>query len=154
MKISSILLYTLLSSSGICHGQSDTIYLPNEKLIVNIKEVVQDAVTFTYPNESIKNTIFKNAIQKVVFSSGRVQIFSEATNFKNVKEIADWDLVSISQVEREVKGLYKLGDVSAKAKGATTFTGMERIKERAFKKLKIQATMYGGNIIYTKSDLN
>lgn len=129
-------------------SQSDTIYLSNEKLVVNIKEVGEDAVRFTYPKEDVTNSIFKNSIHKIVFKSGRVQIFSESTNYKKVNGITDWELVSISQVESEVKGLYKVGDVSSKAKGATTWTGMERIKERAFKKLKIQASMHGGNIVY------
>ena len=148
MKISSILLYAFLCVANVCMGQRDTIYLANEKLVVTIKEVSEDAVRFTYPKEDIINSIFKNIIQKVVFASGRVQTFSEITNYKNVRSIADWDLVSISGAESEIRGLYKLADVSAKAKGATTFSGMERIKERAFKKLKTQATMFGGNIIY------
>lgn len=142
------LLLFFCSVTCVATAQSDTIYLSNEKLIVNIKEVGEDAVKFTYPKEDIVNSIFKNSIHKIVFRSGRVSIFSESTNYKKVNGISDWELVSISQVESEVKGLYKLGDVSSKAKGGTTWTGMERIKERAFKKLKIQASMYGGNIIY------
>lgn len=146
MKIKLTIFLSLITP--VCFAQLDTIYLANEKLAVEIKEVGVDAVKFTYPKEDIANSIFKNSIQKIVFRSGRVQIFSEATNFKKVDGIKDWELVSISQVESEVKGLYKLSDVSAKAQGGTTLTGMERIKDRAFKKLKLQAAMSGANIVY------
>jgi hypothetical protein len=146
MKIRFTILLSFITS--VCLAQLDTIYLASEKLAVEIKEVGVDAVKFTYPKEDIANSIFKNSIQKIVFKSGRVQVFSETTNFKKVNSIKDWELVSISQVEGEVKGLYKLGDVSAKAQGGTTMTGMERIKDRAFKKLKIQAAMMGANIVY------
>lgn len=146
MKLSFTTFLLLITS--VCFAQLDTIYLANEKLAVEVREVTVDAVKFTYPKEDIANSIFKNTIQKIIFRSGRVQIFSEATNFKKVNSIKDWELVSISQVESEVRGLYKLGDVSAKAQGGTTLTGMERIKDRAFKKLKIQAAMMGANIVY------
>jgi hypothetical protein len=134
MKI--IFTLFLFITTSVCFAQLDTIYLANEKLAVEIKEIGADVVKFTYPKEDIANSIFKNSIQKIIFKSGRTQVFSEATNFKKVDGIKDWELVSISQVESEVKGLYKLGDVSAKAQGGTTLTGMERIKDRAFKKLK------------------
>jgi len=148
MKFVFSLQIILFITTSVCFAQLDTIYLSNEKLAVNIKEVDVDAVKFTYPKEDISNSIFKNSIQKIVYKSGRVQIFSEATNFKKVNGIDDWELVSISQVESEVKGLYKLEDISAKAQGGSTLTGMERIKDRAFKKLKIQAAMVGANIVY------
>jgi hypothetical protein len=51
-------------------------------------------------------------------------------------------------VESEVKGLFKVSDVSSKAKGTTTFSNQERVKERAFRKMKIEAAMMGANIIY------
>jgi hypothetical protein len=56
--------------------------------------------------------------------------------------------VTLTAVESEVKGLFKLGDVSAKAKGATSLSNQERVKERAFRKMKIEAAMMGANIIY------
>ena len=53
-------------------------------------------------------------------------------------------MFTITQVEGEIKGLFKVGEVSSKAKGTTTFSNQERVKERAYKKLKIQAAMMGG----------
>jgi hypothetical protein len=60
----------------------------------------------------------------------------------------DFENVTVTQVESEVRGLFKVGDVSSKSKGATTLSNQERVKERAYRKLKIQASMQGANIIY------
>ncbi len=59
----------------------------------------------------------------------------------------DYNNVSITTVEGEVKGLYKLGDVSSKAKGTTKLSSEEKVKERAYRKLKIEAAMVGGNVV-------
>jgi hypothetical protein len=59
----------------------------------------------------------------------------------------DFNNVATTTVENEIKGLYKLSDVSSKAKGTTVYSSQERVKDRAYKKMKIQAAMFGANII-------
>jgi hypothetical protein len=137
-----------LLCSKICLAQTDTIFSNNEKTACNVKEVTQDAVKFTYPNEDLVNIVYKNTIQKIVFKSGRVQTFAESTSFKKIESSNDYENVTISQVESEIKGLYKIGDVSAKAKGTTVYSNQEKVKQRAYKKLKIEAAMMGANIVY------
>jgi hypothetical protein len=139
---------SVLLCSKICLAQTDTIFSNNEKTACNVKEVTQDAVKFTYPNEDLVNIVYKNTIQKIVFKSGRVQTFAESTSFKKIESSNDYENVTISQVESEIKGLYKIGDVSAKAKGTTVYSNQEKVKQRAYKKLKIEAAMMGANIVY------
>jgi len=129
-------------------GQTDTIFSNNEKISCSVKEITPDAVKYTFPGEDLTTTIYKNAVQKIVFKSGRIQTFSESTSFKKVASVMDFENVTVTQVESEVRGLFKVGDVSSKAKGATTLSNQERVKERAYHKLKIQASMQGANIIY------
>ena len=83
-----------------------------------------------------------------MFKSGRVQVFAEATSLRTINSADDWDYVSLSHVESEVHGLYKIGDVGAKARGTTIYANMEKVKERGIQKMKIQAAMMGGNEIY------
>jgi len=143
------LLTILISSLALpVISQSDTIYSNREKFACDIKEVTPEAVRYSYPNEDLVNAVYKNSIQKIVFKSGRVQIFSEATSYKKVNSVDDFEKVTVSQVESEVRGLYKLGDVSAKAKGATNISNQERVKQRAYQKLKMGAAMMGGNVVY------
>lgn len=139
-----ILVFSTLTSIA----QMDTIYINTNKIACNVKEVTQEAVKFVYPNEDIINTVYKNTVQRIVFKSGRVQSFAEATSYKTVKGAKDYDNVTFTFVQSEVNGLFKLGDVSSKAKGTTTLSSMEKVKERAYKKVKIVAAMMGANIVY------
>lgn len=147
MKINFLLLLTLgLSSNAFC--QMDTIYTNNEKLAVNVKEITTDAIKYSYPNEDLINTSYKNSVQKIVLKSGRVQTFNESSAFNEVNSINDYEKVTISNVESEVKGLFKVSDVGAKAKGGSTFSSMEKVRNRAYEKIKIQAAMMGANVVY------
>jgi hypothetical protein len=137
---------TILISN--CNAQSDTIFTNNEKIVCIVKKSTQDAVEYTYPGEEMINTLYKNTIQKIVFKSGRVQVFAETTSYKTVRSADDFENVTFTSVQSEVNGLYKLGEVSAKAAGTTVYSSMEKVKERAYKKMKIVAAMMGSNIIY------
>lgn len=143
------LLCIAISATGLAaSAQTDTLFMNNQKLPVLVREVTEDAVKYSYPNEDLVNTVYKNGLEKIVFKSGRVQTFAESSSFKKVASVNDFANVTITSVEGEIKGLYKLGDVSSKAKGTTTFSNQERVKERAYRKLKIQAAMMGANIVF------
>lgn len=129
-------------------AQVDTIYTNSEKIACSIKEVTPDAVQFVYPGESTQNSLYKNTIHKIVFRSGRTQTFSESVSLAPISNIEDYDKVTITQVEGEVKGLYKVGEVSSSARGGSVYSNVDRVKERALKKLKMEAVMRGANLIY------
>src|SRR5665647_404874 len=130
------------------YSQQDTIFTNSEKIICKITEITADAVKFTYPGEDLINTIYKNTVESISFKSGRIQRFAEATSFKPVNGPEDFENLSITKVEGEVKGLYKLANVSAKAKGTTVYSNIERVKERAYRKMKIEAAMQGANVVF------
>lgn len=144
----------MLAFSFNSFAQTDTLYLNNQKIACSVKEITQDGVKYSYPNEDLVNTVYKNSVQKIVFKSGRVQSFTESTSYKQISGVEDYGNVTITAVESEVKGLYKIGDVGSKAKGTTTFSSQERVKERAYRKLKMQAAMMGANIIYLTNQRN
>src|ERR1700733_8760340 len=128
----TFLFLTFLSAS--CFAQMDTVFLNNQKIACSVKEITPDAIKYTFPGEDLINSVYKNTVQKIVFKSGRVQTFAEATSYKSITGVSDFDNVSITSIESKVRGLYKLGDVSAKAKGTTVYSSQERVKERAYKK--------------------
>jgi hypothetical protein len=148
MKTTLLIIILSLASLGL-QAQMDTIYTNHEKLVGTIKEIGADDVKFVYQNEELVNTIFKNTIQKIVFKSGRIQTFTQTSSLKTVKSADDWENVAVTQLESETKGLYKLGEVSSKAKGTTELANQERVKQRALRKLKIETAMLGGNLVYT-----
>lgn len=145
-KFTFSLICLLISMAGF--AQTDTIFTNNERILCFVKEITPDAVKFVYPDEDILNSVYKNSVQKIVFKSGRVQTFAEATSFKRVAGVGDFENVAVTQVESEVKGLFKLGEVSSKAKGTTALSNQERVKERAYRKMKIVAAMMGANVVY------
>ena len=116
--------------------------------LARVVEVTGDAVKFVYPDEDFINTVYKNNIEKIAFSSGRVQAFSESNIYKKVRSVVDFDKVMIASVEGEIRGLHKIGNVSATAQGVGTVANQEKVKERAFRKLKIEAAMMGANVVY------
>ena len=148
--LSMILLY--IPFIGL--SQSDTIITNVERIPCTIKEVTADAIKFSYPQEDLINTIYKNTIKKVVFKSGRIQTFAESIPLKTINSIDDFDLVEITNLESDTKGLYRVGYVSAKAKGTTTSSNQERVKNRAYRKIKILAAMMGANIIFITNQRN
>ena len=135
-----------------CIAQTDTVFTNNQKIACSVKEITPDAIKYTFPGEEVINSVYKNTVQKIVFKSGRVQTFAEATSFKTIAGVMDYDKVTTTSVESELRGLFKLADVSSKAKGTTVYSSQERVKDRAFKKIKIQAAMFGANIIYLANE--
>lgn len=129
-------------------AQLDTIYTRTEVIPCGVREITETSARFSYPNESLINTISLNQIVKIVFKSGRIQTFSNATSYKELTSPLQWNLVSIANTELEIQGLYKVGDVSSKAKGTTEFSNQERVRQRALDKIKVQAALLGGNIIH------
>jgi hypothetical protein len=74
----SILFFTTLHATA----QVDTIYTNGEKIACSVKEITPDAVKYAYLGEDLINSVYKSTIQKIVFKSGRVQTFAEASSFK------------------------------------------------------------------------
>lgn len=147
MKLLAVFIF-MLFGFNMAYSQQDTIVTNNEKIICSVKEITINAVKFSYPGEDLVNTIYKNTVEKITFKSGRVQEFAEATSFKTINGPEDFENVSLTSVESEVYGLYKLANVSSTEKGATTFSNIERVKERAYRKLKMEAAMNGANVIF------
>ena len=147
-KLKTLIILLLLNHAVVAQSELDSIFTTNGKLAVNIKEITEDAVKFSYPNEDLVNSIYKNTIFNIKHKSGRLEVFNETSSFKPIKGGADWENVSITRVETELKGLFKLEEVTSKATGATSFSNVNTVKDRAFKKLKIETAMVGGNTVY------
>ncbi len=147
MKKQLLLLFTVFLCSS-AFAQMDTIYTAGKKIACSVKEISENTVRFTYPNEDLMNSLNYNIIEKIVFKSGRVQTFANAMAYRNLTSPEDYEKITMAQLESEIKGLYKLGETNAKAKGTTEFSSQERVKQRAMKKLKQKAAMMGGNVIY------
>ena len=140
--------FALFAGIFAASAQVDTIYTHEGVIPCNITEITETAAKYQYPGESHSNSLSLNAVSKIVFRSGRVQEFAARTSFRRLSSPMEWEQVSIASVESEVQGLYKIDDVSSKAKGTTEFSNQERVKRRALDKMKMQAAILGGNVVY------
>lgn len=140
--------FALFAGLFAASAQVDTIYTREETIPCDIIEITETAAKYRYPGESHGNSLSLNAVSKIVYRSGRVQEFAARTSFRRLASPMEWEQVSIASVESEVQGLYKIDDVSSKAKGTTEFSNQERVKRRALDKMKMQAAILGGNVVY------
>lgn len=153
MKIANSISFFFFLTLTTVYGQADTIFFNHEKIVCIILEITPDAVKYTNGGDEVTNSIYKNAIEKIAYQNGKVQTFAEAASLKPVRSLYDYNNVTISHVESEIHGLFKLGDVSSKAHGGSAF-GNRKVRERALGKLKILAAMEGANVVYLTGNDN
>lgn len=148
----TILLAAILCCSSTFAQKRDTIFTNNKMIVCKIKEIADENVKYSYPEEDILISINKNKIQKISYSSGRKEVFAESTGYKEVNGWEDWEKVVTTTIDDEVDGLFKLGDVSSKVKAGTALSNLNKIKNKATRKLKIRAAMLGANVVHLSSD--
>ncbi len=147
-----VLLAAVLCCSPSFSQKRDTIYTYNKTIVCKIKEIADENVKYSYPEEDILISINKNRIKQISYSSGRKEVFAEITGYKEVMGWQDWEKVMTTNVDDEVDGLFKLGDVSSKVKAGTALSNLNKIKNKALRKIKIRAAMLGANVIHLSSD--
>lgn len=114
-----------------------------EKLNVTIVSV-DDKITFTYPSEKAVQSISKNCVREVIFSSGRVQ---EITEKVVVSGEDDWKKVIITNDPEDVKCLVRKGEVSGSANNTWSFKSKKGVDDKATMKIKKQAAKLKAYII-------
>src|SRR5471030_2380529 len=98
-----VIALLLITATIRSNAQVDTVIVNNQKIACSVKEITPDAVKYTYPGEDVINSVYKNTVQKIIFKSGRVQTFAEATSYKAITGVSDFDNVSITSIESEVR---------------------------------------------------
>ena len=147
MKNAILILFVGIST--LVYAQVDTLFTTNgEILSVNVTEITESNIKFQYPGESFNNSIGKNSVSKVHFSSGRKEHYAQALNVMRTKGCLDWKNVQISNIDAEVIGLSKIDNIGAKAKGNTAYASISKLQDRAYNKIKIETAMKGGNVAY------
>lgn len=142
--------------SALCQeGLLDTIYFNNGKVeAVTISGFSENNISYTYPNEGIPISISNERIKKIVTRNGRVVIMENTKRVRTVFSAEDWEKVEVTGIESEVEGLIRIENVSGKADGATEFSSMGKMQDRAMTKMRMQAAFFGCDIVYQLSQTN
>lgn len=112
---------------------------------INAKVIsVDDKINFNYQNESVINSISKNCVKEIDFSSGRIQHCSEKIII-NSKD--DWEKVVITNNPEDVKCLVRKGDITVSANNAWNLKSKSGVDKKATKKMKQEAAAMKAHII-------
>jgi len=130
-----------------CAAQTDTLFINNEKVPCMVTEVAPDMVRFVLPGEQALNSIYRTSIQKIIFKSGRVQTFPEANYYKKIASVRDYDMVTIASSEDDVMSLHQVAEVASKSFGTVAYSSAEVVRDRAYQRLKVEAAMFGANMV-------
>lgn len=148
MNKSLLLVLATFSISTFTFAQSktDVMHLSEGPKEVLIKEVSQNIIKFSYPQEETVYTISKHQVEKIEFASGRVENFKSP--FKEVKGLESKDDVFVTYNFEEVTGLENMGQLFSKATGVTSLSSMYNVKNRSLDKMKAEAAMIGADVIF------
>ena len=144
----NILLMLLIVNCSFVMAQTDQIYLHNGKTLeVNVKGIANGVITYSYPQEKVTMEISEHLVEKIIFTSGRVQQISEKVI---VKDINDWENVIITNIESDIKGLVRKGEVSETQRGSSA-SKTHKIQQTAENKMNMKAAEMGAHIIFIKN---
>lgn len=73
------MLFLGIISTVNAQNTSDQIFITNgETIAVKVKQVAPSTITYSYVGEDLENIIEKEAVTKIIFKSGREQLFNSA----------------------------------------------------------------------------
>lgn len=119
-----------------------------DTLNCKVKEVLENNLKYKFQGEDVIMTIYLSQVEKVIFSSGRVQNFTDKIIVNGKK---DWPKVIVTNISEEVSGLVRKGEVIGKATGNWgAASSAKSVYNNALEKMKKEAAEKGAHIIYMK----
>ena len=140
-----LLAFIGFSTSGFAQSKNDVLFFKEGPKEVQVKEIGENLIKYSFPQENAVYSISKHAINKIIFASGREEVFQSP--FQQIKGLEDADKVYITYVPQETEGLTSKGELFSKATGVTVFSTMHNVKNRSLDKMKAEAAMSGANVI-------
>lgn len=128
-KILALTFACIVSFIFNSNAQSDKIILNGEVKNVIVEEVGTNHIKYKYPNENASYTISKHRVEKIIFGSGREEVFESP--FKAVNSVNDYENEeNITLVEQHKNSTYNYFLLSEKEPRVIQ---MKAIKERETK---------------------
>ena len=90
----------------------DTIFrLGGKQIICYVQKVKQYDVDYKFLNDPGIYSISKKQIQKIVYRTGRLEVYNKPV-FIEIDETS-WEAVLVTENKEDVKGMYKYGEIEA-----------------------------------------
>lgn len=142
-----LLLAVCAFPATLSHAQDKIVMRNGDTLTVNISKSTPELVEFVHPGETATSQEYKNAIARIIYKGGRVEECSTKTTLARIEGPDDWEKVVITYTESDVKGLTKVGQITATSGwGGTMATGLGYTK--ALKKIKKRAAQQKAAIVW------
>ncbi|WP_367916044.1 hypothetical protein [Leadbetterella sp. DM7] len=140
-------IFTLaVTMSGITAFSQDIIRThKGETIEGKVTEMGDRTIKFKYSGEDMINSLSKNLVSEIKFESGRTQKVSEKIEINGEQ---DWEKVIITNLESDVAGLTRVGEIMAKAQNNWSYTtNVGKLEKKAMDKLKRDAAKQGCHAI-------
>jgi hypothetical protein len=142
--ISSCILF-LICLTG--YSQTDTLFLKNEKIACKYIKIKTDSITYKAVSSEALRSVSKKEVDKIVYKNGKTFSVKDDISMKHVEGVSNFNDVAITFIESEVEGFSKIMDVEVKYQHVT-LNSQSKALDKAYRLLKIQASMKGANVIY------
>ncbi|MEE4196383.1 MAG: hypothetical protein V2I54_01955 [Bacteroidales bacterium] len=140
----TVLLSLPVFSQEEVNSSLDTIYLlGGRKKVVEIKNISAATVRYNEPGSEESHTLERKQIQKIIYSTGRVEVFNKPV-FMMVDE-GSWKTVIVTDNKNDVAGLYERGKVDARSSAGSR--SAKSAKKSATIRLQKKAANLGGLIV-------
>lgn len=97
--------------------RTDTIFFFGKKSMnVHVMKITYDSVLYREPGETEILALDKDIVNKIKYNWGRLEILNEKE--KEPRKFYDWRKVKVLDSKNEVEGLFRVEEVTAKAKGS------------------------------------
>lgn len=132
-------------SSTTAFSQDTILTHKGETIEGKVVEMGDRAIKFKYSGEDMINSISKNLVSEIKFESGRTQKVSSKIVVRGEQ---DWEKVIITNLESDVEGLTRVGEIMAKAQNNLSYTtNVGKLEKKAMDKLKKDAASKGCHAI-------
>lgn len=146
-----LITISLLIISISTFAQDKIIKHTGDTIVCKVTEVLENSIKYKFPDEDLVTSIYNSQVDKIFFSSGRTQKFSDKIIIRGE---SDWEKVIITNIPEEVSGLVRKGEVSGKATGAWgAASSAKKVYANAVEKMKKEAAKKGAHIIYSKDQI-
>ena len=147
MKNILLLTFTVcyFSITLFAQTKSDKVFAQEGVKEVNVKEVTELAIKYTYPGEETLYTLNKMLVSKIQFASGREEVFQTAPKFIN--KLEDSKEVYIATNPDEVVELENIGVLNTYITNVGPLISINRSSNKQIAKLKLEAAMRGANVV-------
>lgn len=135
-----ILLLSYFMLVCVASNAQDKVVLRDSTILnVNVVEINDKSIFFSYPNETLRNEKPKNQIAYIIYASGRREEFKQSVQIPVITNSEDWEKVIVTNNREDINGLEMIQSITVSGGAGLRFSSATSAHEKAINKLKKKA---------------